>query len=1183
MPSIGLADGRQAEIERAWLVAAVEQSADAVVVADPSGTIQYVNPAFTAMTGYSRGEAVGQNPRVLKSGRHSPEFYQDLWDTVASGRVWHGKLINRRKDGTFYTEETRIAPVRDSQGEIVRYLAIQHDATARRAAEEAKRFLASIVECSENAMIANTPGGTILTWNRGAQILLGYTAEEAIGRHLSMLMLPEEHSRVAELMEQVLRTGAVYQTEGTLVRKDGRKVSIGLAANAVPNSDGDAVAVAAIIHDITARKQAEASRALLASIVESSGDAISSGTLDGTILTWNQGAEAMYGYTAEEIVGKNASILAPPDCLDEMSQARARARDGGVTHYETVRLRKDGRRIDAAVTISPIRNFSGAVAGRAMIARDIGERVRAEQRLRDSEERFRSVFENAPFGMCLKGIDGRPLQVNATFCRMLGYSEPELLSSTWPELTHPDDREGSVRMVERLLGDPSASVEMEKRYLHRSGKIVWTRARISLVRDGAGSPLYLLVHAEDIAERKRAEEALRESEKRFRIMADGCPAIMWVTNAEGGIRFINRTCGEFFGATYEQLEGSQWLPLLHPDEAPNYIGAFQRAVEEHTPFRAEARVRRADGEWRWIASYAEPRFSPAGEFLGHVGLSPDITERKRAEDSLRRSEEKFRQLAENVREVFWMMDPGCTEMLYISPAYEKVWGRTCESLYRNPTSWAEAIEDPEQARLMFERQMAGVYLDSEYRIRTPDGQRRWIRDRAFPVRGQAGQVIRVVGIAEDITEQKRYEEELVRAREAADAANVAKSCFLANMSHEVRTPLNGVLGMLQLLLDTDLTPEQREYAGVIDASGRTLLALIEDILDLSKIEARKVALERVDFDPRRIVEDALGSLRARAAARGLAFRWRAAPETPSLLGGDPHRLRQVLINLAGNAIKFTERGEVVVEVGVESRDAAKTTLRLTVADTGIGIRPDQAPALFSPFVQADSSTTRKYGGTGLGLAIAKQLVELMGGRIGFDSRVGEGSTFWFTAVFEAPLGPAGAATVEGARPIRPQPANGPAAAPPAAAPARQRARILVVEDNRTNRQVLLAQLEKLGYEARAVAGGGEAIDALEREKYDLVLMDCQMPKMDGFETTRRIRESGSREVPIVAVTADAQAGDRERCIRAGMHDYLSKPIGPTALAEVLARWLPGPGPRDAFPKAEPARSKPKLFSMKRIG
>ena len=273
-------------------------------------------------------------------------------------------------------------------------------------------------------------------------------------------------------------------------------------------------------------------------------------------------------------------------------------------------------------------------------------------------------------------------------------------------------------------------------------------------------------------------------------------------------------------------------------------------MREQTPFRAEARVRRADGEWLWVASYAEPRFSPGGEFLGHVGLSPDITERKRTEQALQTSEERFRQLAENIHEVFWMMDPIAHEVLYVSPAYEQIWGRSCESVYRNPLAWTEAIhpDDVEQAHAWHARYMRGEAVEAEYRIRTPDGREKWIRDRAFPIRDAGGQLVRVVGIAEDITEQKRYEAELIQAREGADAANRAKSCFLANMSHEIRTPMNGVLGMVQLLLETDLTAEQLEYVNLAQSSGQALLTLIDDILDLSKIEARKVTLENLNFN-----------------------------------------------------------------------------------------------------------------------------------------------------------------------------------------------------------------------------------------------------------------------------------------------------------------------------------------------
>jgi PAS domain S-box-containing protein len=891
----------------------------------------------------------------------------------------------------------------------------------------------------------------------------------------------------------------------------------------------------------------------------------------------------------------------------------------------------------------------------------------------DCEVQFRSVFEHAPFSMCLNGLDGRILRTNAAFCRMLGYSEREVLGRVWSELIHPEDLE-KTQYVELTNG----CSDVAQRYLHRTGTWVWTRTKISLVRAACGTLEGYVVYAEDVTESRHAHQAVHESEDRFRALADACPTMMWVTDAAGGIRFVNRTCREFFGATLEGLEGHKWQLMLHPEDAAEYLGPLQKALEEQKPFRTEARVRRGDGEWRLLGSYAEPRLSPQGQFLGLVGLSADITERKQAEEarefqhsivraildvsldgilvvsdegiiesfnqkflsvwmipvssvpstqtgasdvpllsavlervkdpeaflkrveelyqhpalndhceielkdgrtlerystSLRReaahrgrvwffrditerkqaeqalqsSEEKFRQLAENIREVFWMMPPTGDEILYVSPAYEEVWGRTRESVYQNPMTWADAIhpDDRDGAHARFERQKQGEIVSSEYRIRTPDGQEKWIRDQAFPIRGEAGQLVRLIGIAEDITYRKEYEAELIAAREGADSANRAKSRFLANMSHEIRTPMNGVLGMIQLLLETSLTSEQRRFATVAQSSGRTLLSLINDILDLSKIEARKIVLEKRSFQVRNTIEELVQLLGTQANAKGLDLHSRVSPEIPQFLLGDASRLRQVLTNLLANAIKFTERGEITLDAALDTQRDRMATVRFTITDTGIGIRPDQAGTLFSPFVQADESTTRKYGGTGLGLAISKQLAEMMGGGVGVDSREGEGSSFWFTAVFEVP-------DVEEQQAPEDLPA---ARQHPGALRSVRKARILLAEDNSTNRDVGLAQLRKLGYEATVVNNGAEAVNALERGSYDLVLMDCEMPVMDGFEATHRIRASQHPGIPIIAVTADAMPADRDRCLSEGMNDYISKPVELQHLEQVLLKWL----------------------------
>ena len=1147
-------------IEQAGLATAVEQSADGIVITDTKGNIQYVNPAFTAMTGYTSEEAVGQNPRILKSGRQPVALYEELWNTIRCGRVWHGEMINRRKDGTFYHEEMRITPVEDSHGEIFSYIAIKHDVTEQRAAEEAQRFLAAIVESSKDAIIPFTPEGIILTWNRGAEILFGYSAGEAIGKHVSMLMVPERVPGLAYITDQVLQGHAISQYEGLCRRKDGRKFDVSLTASPIKDSAGEVTAISTIVRDISERHEAEQDRAFLASIVESSDDAILGVDLDGTIVSWNHGAKALFGYSSQEIIGKNAVILAPPGCCDEVHQDLDRIKKGfTINSFETVRQGKDGRKIDVSLSISPIRNPAGEVVGASGIARDISKRLLDERKLREGAERFRGVFEHAPVGICVTGLDDRFIQVNAAYCRMLGYSEQELLETTWRELTPLDDWEGSQRMREQLQSEPGGCLETEKRYIHRTGKMVWTRMRMAVVQDSGGSPSCFVVHVEDITEHKQAEQALQSSE------------------------------------------------------------------------------------------------------------------------------EKFRQVAENIHEVFWMMPPAADQFLYVSPAYEQIWGRSCDSVYQNAASRLEAIhpDDLERYRLLFARQMQGEPVESEYRIRTPDGQKKWIRSRAFPIRDQAGQIIRVAGIAEEITERKRYEAELIHAREGADAANRAKSGFLANMSHEIRTPMNGVIGMTGLLLDSDLSSKQRHYTEVIDSSAQSLLQLINDILDFSKIEAGKLEIEMLDFNLRALVDDFAHVMAGCASEKQLEFVCAVAPDVPVLLQGDPGRLRQVLVNMVGNAIKFTHHGEIVAQVSLISDSQTEAVLRFAVRDTGIGIPQDKQQLIFNSFTQADSSTTREYGGTGLGLAISKQLVEFMGGEIGVESKPGEGSEFWFTIplakqletgpletpservqgtrilvvddnatnreVLTAQLqswGARVAAVEDGSKalaclrkavdagdrfqvavldmmmpgmdgetlgrailsddtlkstrllmmtsigqredahrfkeigfaaylikPVRqsdllaylvaaltgeqPHEVCAPVARHRLQEARRSNARILLVEDNLTNQEVASAILQRLGWHADVSSNGRQALQALETRAYDLVLMDIQMPEMDGFEATRQIREPGSkvldRDVPIIAMTAYAMAGDEAKCLASGMNDYIAKPIDPHILANVVGK------------------------------
>ena len=1180
-------------IEQAGLITAVEQAADGIVLTDTEGNIQYVNPAFTKMTGYSREEALGENPRVLKSGHHPQAFYEDLWKTIKSGQVWHGDMINQRKDGTLYNEEMRIAPVRSLTGEVVNYIAIKHDVSDRRAAEEAKALLAAIVEGSEDAIIAYSLEGMILTWNRGAKNLLGHCAAEAIGRPMSLVLAPE---RVPLLPEFTRNVG--------------------------------------------------------------------------------QG--------------------------------------NGVPQYDSVCMHKNGRRVHVSVTGSPIKNSVGEATAISVILRDITERREAEQRIQESEERFRKVFELAPVGICVAGPETQYIKVNQAFCRMVGYSEQEVLAKSWTELCHPDDLAVALKGKDALWGGSAELLDEKRRYIHRDGTVVWTQVRVSIVKASDGRPLYSVVHVEDITERRRADEALRgaqefsqatidalssnicvldesgtiiavnrawrefaeanrkedrgihegsaadnegicegvnylevcdqatgpeakeavefasgiravlrgdqvqysreyschspneqrwfmsrvtrfdinglarvvvahiniterkrseqalaESEVRFRSMADSCPSILWVSDKEGNLEFINKECRQFFAAASSEMKAAEWQSLIHPDDAPEYVRVFNCAAMDHKPFSAEVRVRRGDGEWRFLGSNAQPRLSPSSEYIGHIGLSADITERKLNKQAREFQHSLIRTIQEVALDGILVVDNEGNVLSHNERLFE-VWQIPPSEIprpLRAATLGApippllsaslERVRDPE----CYLRRARELYADpdaiDECEVELKDG--RTLERYSTSLRNEHGRYLARAWFFRDITERKRYEQELIRAQEGAEAANRAKSRFLANMSHEIRTPMNGVIGMNQLLLETDLTAEQRKYVQVAQTSGRTLLALIDNILDLSKIEAGKITLEKRSMDLQQTIADVLLLVQPQLNAKSLQVNSFVSPDLPSMLKGDALRLRQILTNLMANAVKFTERGEVTLKAELVCEGNGLLTVRFAVSDTGIGMRQDQVNSLFSAFVQADASTTRKYGGTGLGLAISKQLVELMGGKIGVNSQDGHGSTFWFTAVFES--APADERTSAG------EPAE-------SLVELRLKTRIengekiLVVEDNLTNQLVVLAQLQKLGYKAEAVSNGAEAVEAVKRGSFDLVLMDCEMPVVDGYEATRQIRTSLQSKIPIVSLTADVTSSARERCLSAGMNGYLSKPLELPQLAKMLDRWMPV-APDHALPEPLP--------------
>jgi PAS domain S-box-containing protein len=937
-------------------------------------------------------------------------------------------------------------------------------------------------------------------------------------------------------------------------------------------------------------------------IVETANEGIWLLDAEGSTTLANDKIADILGYTPEEMLG-----LSLFDVLDDAGKAQAvrnleRRRQGISDQLECAYLRKDRSHVWVLVNASPLIDSDGSYIGTLTMISDISQRKRMEDVLSQREQQLAEAQRVAGLGSFEWDLATDSISCSDELYRMLG-QDPLGGSAEYAELlshVHPDDRD-AVDSRMRAAAEGSEPYDAEFRIARHGGDALWVRARSEVVRDAGGRPRLVRGTVLDVNTSKLTEEALRETTARFRLLQ----AMATAANEASCLEEVLQVAVEEICLHTGWVAGHAYLPagatrdavvplaIWHPTD-PGSLGALRAAS-------APGRLEPAAGLSRRVLATRTPAWSAAPPADGCSGL-----ERVAAELGLRGS----------------FAFPVCvgTEVTCILEFF------------------SAAPLDPDDGLLQTIGQVAT-------------------------------QLSRVA-------ERQRASNELATARDAAMESSRLKSDFLATMSHEIRTPMNGVIGLTGLLLNTRLDERQRQYAEGVQSAGEALLAIINDILDFSKIEAGKLELEVIDFDLVQVIEEAAGLVAQGAHRKGLELVVSCATDLPSAVRGDPARVRQVLLNLASNAVKFTPEGEVVIRAAVVPGGAEEVSVRFEVVDTGIGIADADRQRLFEPFSQADASTTRRFGGTGLGLVISRRLVAAMGGELGFESVPGRGSTFWFTVPLRrqvgggapaSPLPPparglrvlvvddnatnrlilrdqlqawglhcdlavdgtgalallqqartagepydvalldacmpgmdgyelarrvSGDPTLERTRlvlltsattlgrggsagtriaaclskPVRLSQLSEALVASPAASraptfptepPAETRGHVLVVEDNTSNQLVAVGVLRLLGYRADVASDGAEALEALGRADYDAILMDCQMPEMDGYTATGEIRrrEGAARHTPVIAMTAGASDADRDRCLGAGMDDFLTKPVKPREIGAALARWV----------------------------
>jgi PAS domain S-box-containing protein len=1206
---------KQAEeplLEAGALQSAIFNSANfSSIATDAKGVIQIFNVGAERMLGYTAADVmnkitpadISDPPELIARAKAlSVEFatpitpgFEALVFKASRGIEDIYELTYIRKDGSRFGAVVSVTALRDAQDVIIGYLLIGTDNTARQQAEEALlkagALQSAIFNSANFSSIATDAKGVIQIFNVGAERMLGYAAPDVMNK-----ITPADISDPPELIARAKALSIEFATpitpgfealvfkasrgiediyELTYIRKDGSRFPAVVSVTALRDAQGTIIGYLLIGTDNSARKQAEEALlkagALQSAIFNSANFSSIATDAKGVIQIFNVGAERMLGYTAAEVMNK----ITPADISDPqelIARAKAlsvelgtpitpgfealvfKASRGIEDIYELTYIRKDGSRFPAVVSVTALRDAQDAIIGYLLIGTEL--KAGALQS---------AIFNSANFSSIATDAKGVIQIFNVGAERMLGYTAAEVMNKITPaDISDPQELIARAKALsvelgttiapgfEALVFKASRGIEdiYELTYIRKDGSRFPAVVSVTALRDAQDAIIgYLLIGTELKA---GALQSAIFNSANFSSIA---------TDAKGVIQIFNVGAERMLGYTAADVMNK--ITPADISDLPELIArAKALSVEFATPitpgfealvFKASRGIEdiyeltyiRKDGS-RFPAVVSVTALRDAqGTIIGYLLIGTDNTARKLVEEEQKKSDQRLRDqqfytrsLIESNIDAIMTTDPSGI-ITDVNKQMEALTGCTRDELIGAP--FKGYFTDPERAEAAIKRVLSEKSVtDYELTARARDGKQTVVSYNATTFYDRNRTLQGVFAAARDVTERKRVEAELQQAKAVAESASRTKSDFLASMSHEIRTPMNAIMGIADLLAKTALSPEQDKYVQIFRRAGDNLLNLINDILDLSKVEASQLELERTGFSLNDHLEKVTEMVAARADEKGLSLVCEIAPDVPTDLIGDPTRLRQVLLNLIGNAIKFTQSGEVSLRVAPDADSSIPTALRFTVSDTGIGIPDEKLARVFERFTQADSSTTRRFGGSGLGLTISKRLVELMGGRIWVESEVGKGSVFAFAVPFEI------SATV-----------HRPTVAPigTGSEPALPALHILLVEDSPDNRTITMAYLEDTPYRVEIAENGAIACRKFTAGNYDLVLMDRQMPVMDGLTATRAIRaweQANDRPAtPIIALTAAALKGDREKCLAAGCTAFLTKPIKQEVLLQAI--------------------------------